>query len=88
MLKVLIEESRTTFGLTSDFNVPYQTIASCIKSGNLEVLYPGEKSMLLHMEVVLKAYLITAADLSGDAASTEGSTGVATTIPPPPPLPP
>ena len=64
MLKVLIEETRITFGLTCDFNVPYQTIVSRIKSGNLEVLHPGEKSMLLHMEVVLKAYLITAADLS------------------------
>ncbi len=64
MLKVLIEEARITFGLTCDFNVPYQTIASRIKSGNLEVLHPGEKSMLLHVEFVLKAYLITAADLS------------------------
>jgi hypothetical protein len=59
MLKELIEEAKATFGLTSDFNVPFHTIVSCIKSGNLEVLHPGEKSLLLHVEVVLEAYLIT-----------------------------
>ncbi len=64
MLEELIKEAKATFGLTSDFNVPLPTIVSCIKSGNLEVLHPEEKSLLLHVEVVLKAYLITAADLS------------------------
>jgi hypothetical protein len=64
MLKELVEEAKATFGLTSDFNVPFETIVSHIKSGNLEVLHQGEKSLLLHVEVVLKGYLITAADLS------------------------
>jgi hypothetical protein len=32
--------------------------------GTWIVLHPGEKSLLLHVEVVLKAYHITAADLS------------------------
>jgi hypothetical protein len=64
MLKDLIKEEKATFGLTSDFNVPFETIVSRIKSGNLEVLHPVEKSLLLYVEVVLKAYLIAAADLS------------------------
>jgi hypothetical protein len=64
MLKDFIEEAKAMFGLTSDFNVRFETIVFHIKSGNLEVLHPGEKSLLLHVEVVLKAYLITAADLS------------------------
>ncbi len=64
MLAELIEEARETFKLTSDFNVPLETITSRLKSGNLEVMHPGEKSLSLHVEVVLKAYLITAADLS------------------------
>ncbi len=64
MLKEHIKEAKAMFGLTSDFNVPFHTIVSQIKSGNLEVLHLGEKSLLLHVKVILKAYLITAADLS------------------------
>jgi hypothetical protein len=57
MLKELIEEAKATFGLTSDFNVPFETIASRIKSGNLEVLHPQEKSLSLHVKLSLRLTL-------------------------------
>jgi hypothetical protein len=52
MLKELIKEAKAKFGLTSDFNVPFHTIVSCIKSKNMEVVHPEEKSLLLHVEIV------------------------------------
>ncbi len=57
MLKEISKEAKAAFGFTSDFNVPFEIIVSHIKSRNMEVLHPAEKSLLLHVEVVLKAYL-------------------------------
>jgi hypothetical protein len=59
------------FELTSDFNVPKTTIHCRIKSGNLEVWQPGQQSMLLHMEVILKAYLFMASNLNCAFSVTE-----------------
>jgi hypothetical protein len=64
VLKEIIEKAKTMFALMSEFNVPKQTIFSCIKSGKMEVLHPGVKSLLLHVEVILKAIPITTTDLS------------------------
>jgi hypothetical protein len=56
VLKEIIEEAKILFALMRDFNVS--------RSGNLEVLHPGDKSLSPHVEVVFKAYLITTAELS------------------------
>jgi hypothetical protein len=62
-LEGLITKAKSEFGLNNDFVVHKNTIWNRINTGNLEVMHPGEQSLLLHVETILKSYLITAADL-------------------------
>jgi hypothetical protein len=64
VLKGLIKKATIFFKLTSDFDVPKTTIHCRIKSGILEVWQPGQQSMLLNIEVILKAYLFTVSSLN------------------------
>jgi hypothetical protein len=63
-LERLVTQAKTKFDLPNDFSVPMSTVKSRIDTGKLEVWHPGESSLLLHVETVLKSYLMSAAELN------------------------
>jgi len=63
-LEGLVTQAKTKFDLPNDFSVPMSTVNSRINIGNLEVWHPGETSLLLHVETILKSYLMSAASLN------------------------
>ena len=63
-LKGLITQATKKFNLPNDFSVPMSTVKSRINTGNLEVWHPGESSLLLLVETILKSYLMSAASLN------------------------
>ena len=61
----LVEQAKERFGIKDDkFDVPKQTIESRIQSERLEVWHPGNASPVGITEVVVKMYIITAANVN------------------------
>ena len=56
----MVKEAKKKYGIKTDFDVPLSTIASRIRADNLTVWNTGAPSLVLDMEVLLCALVISA----------------------------
>ena len=53
----LVQRTVVNFGIKGDFDIPCQTIHSCVKFAQLEVLYSGVTSTISMVETALNVHI-------------------------------